>query len=396
MTLNKVLVAVSGGPDSMALLDMVKDKYEIYVAHVNYHHRDSAKRDEDIVREYCLRFNIPFFVKDYVEVSSGNFQENARIFRYEFFKELIDKYELDCVLTAHHKDDLIETYLMQIKRDSHVYYYGLKKTVNTFGIKIVRPLLKYTKLDLKLYCDNHNISYGIDESNLGNDYTRNKIRHEVIDNMSLKDKNKLVKEINLLNKENNLLNKKCKAFINNRTSISVEEFIGYDDLIRLLRMFIGISISKKQCIDLIRQINTADSFDILIEDRCLCKEYGYISVYLKEEDYCYVLDDFKCFKTKYFRLSKSGSRFQSRFESVHLNIDDYPITIRNYKEGDSIKMRYGTKKINRFFIDNKISHCDRKKWPVMLNSKGDIILVPGIGCDKYHYCPNNAVYMVKL
>ena len=392
MTLNKVLVAVSGGPDSMALLDMVKDKYKIYVAHVNYHHRDSAKRDEDIVRKYCVKYNIPFFVKDYVEVSSGNFQENARIFRYEFFKELIDKYELDCVLTAHHKDDLIETYLMQKKRNSHVYYYGLKEGVEVFGIRIVRPLLKYTKLDLKLYCDNHNIAYGIDESNLGNDYTRNKIRHEIIDNMSLEDKDKLINEINLINRENELLNNKCKAFINGRTSISVEEFIGYDDLIRLLRTFIGISISKKQCNDLIRQIRTADSFVILIENKYLCKEYGNISVYPKEDDYCYVLDDFKCFDTKYFKLSKSGSRF----ESVHLNNYDYPITIRNYKEGDSIKMRYGTKKINRFFIDNKISHRDRKMWPLMLNSKGDVILVPGIGCDRYHYSTNDVVYMVKL
>ena len=390
--MNKVLVAVSGGPDSMALLDMVKDKYEIYVAHVNYHHRDSADRDEDIVRSYCESFNIPFFVKDYVECDSGNFQENARIFRYEFFKEIIDKYELDCVLTAHHKDDLIETYLMQIKRDSHVYYYGLKRSVNVFGIKIVRPLLKYTKTNLKTYCDNHNILYGIDESNLGNDYTRNKIRHEVIDNMSLADKNKLVKEINLLNKENNLLNKQCKAFINKRTCISVEEFLKYDDLIRLLRIFIGISISKKQAIDLIRQIKEAKSFDILIEDRYLCKEYGYISVYPKEEDYSYVLDDFKCIKTKYFKLSKN----KNGFESLHLDTSDYPICIRNYKEGDFIKMRYGTKKINRYFIDNKISHKDRKMWPIMLNKDGDVILVPGIGCDKYHYSTNDVVYMVKL
>lgn len=390
--MNKVLVAVSGGPDSMALLDMVKDKYEIYVAHVNYHHRDSAKRDEDIVRNYCLSFNIPFFVKDYVESSSGNFQENARIFRYEFFKELIDKYNLDYVLTAHHKDDLIETYLMQIKRDSHVYYYGLKEDVEIFGIRIVRPLLNYTKLDLRNYCDSHHISYGIDESNLEDDYTRNKIRHTVIDKMSLDEKNSLVNEINLLNKENSLLNEKCKAFINNRTSISVNEFIEYDDLVRLLRMFIGISISKKQAIDLIRQIKEAKSFDILIEDRYLCKEYGYISVYPKCDDYCYVLDDFKCLNTKHFNLCTSGNRF----ESIYLGIDDYPITIRNYKEGDYIKMRYGTKKINRFFIDNKISHKDRKMWPVMLNSKGDIVLVPAIGCDKYHYSTNGLVYMVKL
>ena len=112
----RVLIGVSGGPDSMALLDMMKDKYEVYVAHVNYHHRDSALRDEKIVEKYCMKYQLPFFKKDYVEVGGGNFQENARIFRYEFYKEIIDKYNLEYVMLAHHKDDLIETYLMQKKR----------------------------------------------------------------------------------------------------------------------------------------------------------------------------------------------------------------------------------------------------------------------------------------
>ena len=179
----RVLIGVSGGPDSMALLDIMKDKYEVYVAHVNYHHRDSALRDELIVEDYCRKYDIPYFKKDYVEVDGGNFQENARIFRYEFYKEIIDKYDLDCVMLAHHKDDLIETYLMQKKRNSHVYYYGLKRSVNNFGIKIVRPLLKYTKDDLKDYCDNLGIVYGIDESNLSDDYQRNRIRHDVIEKL---------------------------------------------------------------------------------------------------------------------------------------------------------------------------------------------------------------------
>ncbi len=390
--MNKVLVAVSGGPDSMALLDMVKSKYEVYVAHVNYHHRDSAMRDENIVKDYCASFNIPFFVKDYVECSGGNFQENARVFRYEFFKELIDKYNLDYVLTAHHKDDLIETYLMQIKRDSHVYYYGLKEDVEVFGIRIVRPLLNYTKADLKKYCDKHCIVYGIDESNLGNDYTRNKIRHEVIEKMTLYEKDELVKSINLLNRENEINNNLCRSFINGRDSISVDEFLAYSDKIRLLRMFIGISISKRQCLDLLRQIKQSNGFDILIEDRYLCKEYGYLKVYLKEDDYLFVLDDISNISNSHFKLATSGSRF----ESLCLSKQDFPIVIRNYKEGDFIKMRYGTKKVNRFFIDNKIGHKDRKMWPVMLNSKGDVILVPGIGCDKYHYCPNAKLYMIKL
>ncbi len=371
---------------------MVKDKYEIYVAHVNYHHRSTAKRDEDIVRNYCLKFDIPFYVKDYIESNGGNFQENARIFRYEFFKELIDKYNLECVLTAHHKDDLIETYLMQIKRDSQVYYYGLKRSVNVFGIKIVRPLLKYSKADLKKYCDDHLLNYGIDESNLGDDYTRNKIRHEVVEKMSDNDKKLITKKIRELNKENDLNNKKCKAFIDKRNKIPVDEFLAYPDTLRLLRMFLGISVSKKQGADLLRQIKTAKQFDILIEDRYLCKEYGYLLVYLKEDDYCYVLNDLSCFKAKHFKLSKKGNKF----ESVYINSDDFPLTIRNYREGDFIKMRYGSKKLNRFFIDNKISHKDRKIWPVMLNKNGSAILVPKIGCDINHYCANASIYMIKL
>ena len=376
----------------MALLDMVKDKYEVYVAHVNYHHRDTALRDELIVEDYCRKYDIPYFKKDYVEVEGGNFQENARIFRYEFYKEIIDKYNLDCVMLAHHKDDLIETYLMQKKRNSHVYYYGLKRSVNNFGIKIVRPLLKYTKSDLKDYCDENDVSYGIDESNLSDDYQRNRIRHEVIEKMSLREKNELVREINSINRENNRLNKECVSFINKRSRIPVVEFLSYEDKIRLLRIFLGVSISRKQANEIIRQISTTKSFEVLIEDKYLCLEYDYIEVYKKEDDYSYELLDIKYFKTKYFKLCKSGKTI----ESFNVSDDDFPLTIRNYKEGDSIKLRYGTKKINRFFIDNKISYRQRKMWPVVVNSAGTAIFVPNIGCDINHYSKNANMYMLKL
>lgn len=376
----------------MALLDMMNDKYEVYVAHVNYHHRDSALRDELIVEDYCRKYDIPYFKKDYVEVDGGNFQENARISRYEFYKEIVDKYDLDCVMLAHHKDDLIETYLMQKKRKSHVYYYGLKRSVNNFGIKIVRPLLKFTKDDLKDYCDNHGIVYGIDESNLSDDYQRNRIRHDVIEKMSLREKNLLVREINLLNKENNRLNKECVSFINKRSRIPVVEFLSYEDKIRLLRLFLGVSISRKQANELIRQISTTKSFEVLIEDKYLCLEYGYVEVYKKEDDYSYELLDIKYFKTKYFKLCKSGKTI----ESFNVSEDDFPLTIRNYKEGDSIELRYGTKKLNRFFIDNKISYRQRKMWPVVVNSAGTAIFVPNIGCDVNHYSKNANMYMLKL
>ena len=295
-------------------------------------------------------------------------------------------------MLAHHKDDLIETYLMQKKRNSHVYYYGLKRSVNNFGIKIVRPLLKYTKNDLKDYCDNLGIVYGIDESNLSDDYERNRIRHDVIEKMSLREKNELVREINSINKENNRLNKECVSFINKRNKIPVSEFLLFEDKIRLLRIFLGVSISRKQANELIRQMSTTKSFEVLIEDKYLCLEYGYVEVYKKETDYVYELSDIKYFKTKYFKLCKSGKRI----ESFNVSEDDFPLTIRNYKDGDSIKLRYGTKKLNRFFIDNKISYRERKMWPVVVNSAGTAIFVPNIGCDINHYSKNANMYMLKL
>ncbi len=386
----KVLVACSGGPDSMALLDMYKDKYDCSVAHVNYHHRNSALRDENIVRDYCLKYNIPFYKKDYVE-SKGNFQEKAREFRYEFFKELCDKHNLSFVLVAHHKDDLIETYLFQKKRNSHVYYYGLKSNVNIYGVNVRRPLLSKTKKDLEEYCVSHNLEYGIDESNLGDEFSRNKIRHSVIDKMSIKEKNKLVREIRDVNRKNDLLNKECRTFINKRTKIDFDEFIKYPDLKRLIRMFVGISLSSKQSDELIRQLKSTNSFEILIEDRYLCKEYGYIEVYKKEDDYTYSFDSISCFKCKYFKLSKKGSSK----EGVTLSENDFPITIRNFRDGDFILMRYGTKKISRFFIDNKISSRERKVWPIMFNKDGSAILVPKIGCNRHHYSIKHNLYMIK-
>jgi len=387
----KYLVAVSGGPDSMALLDMMKNKYELVVAHVNYHHRETSNRDEKIVRNYCKKNNIKFCLKNYKE-SKGNFQDQARIFRYKFFEELIKKYKLEGVLVAHHKDDLIETYLLQKKRGSGVSYYGLNKNSNIFNIKVIRPLLKYTKDDLINYVHKHNISYGIDESNLTNDYSRNKIRHSVVEKMSLKEKDKLIKEINSLNSKQQKEIKETKKFINNKTKFKYDRFISYKYLNRLIRELTTYDLSDKYVSELIKQLKSVDTLEVLIHNKYLVKEYGYIEVFEKPLDYHYVLRKIEYKKYDYFKLSKKGTSF----EGVTLSKNDFPITIRNYQQGDKIKMLYGTKKINRWFIDNKISSFDRKTWPIMLNSKQSAILVPGIGCDRDHYSPKHSVFMVKL
>ena len=136
MSNKRYLVACSAGPDSMALLDIFRKKYEVMVSHINYHHRPTADRDENILRDYCKKHNLRLFVDDYIP-TKGNFQDRARVFRYERFAYYVNEYELDGVLVAHHQDDLIETYLLQKQRGSTPSYYGLRQEVLIKGVKIV-------------------------------------------------------------------------------------------------------------------------------------------------------------------------------------------------------------------------------------------------------------------
>lgn len=125
---DKWVIGVSGGADSMALLDMCrKNEIDCVVAHVNYKKRDSADRDMHGVQNYCEKYNISLEIKIVTEKEHGNFQEFARNLRYEFYKDIIEKYHCAGVLVAHQLDDVLETYLMQKKKNVFHSFLVLKK-----------------------------------------------------------------------------------------------------------------------------------------------------------------------------------------------------------------------------------------------------------------------------
>ena len=375
----------------MALLDMYKTKYELYACHINYHKRDTAKRDEDIVRKYCKKNNIPFIKYDYVNEHVGNFQDKARVYRYKCFAECVNKFDLDGVLVGHHLDDLLETYLLQLQRKSNVTYYGLNKQTTIMGVKIVRPLLKYTKKELEEYCIKNNVPYGIDESNLSDAYARNRIRHSKIEKMSKDEKLELLKEIKYKNYVQQQENKAVEEYVKNRTIFDYDEFMFCPYLKRLLRKLIKEDLSDKYLDEIIKALKSKKNIELTINNKCLYKEYGYIEVADKPVDYSYTIYSIEYKKYPYFKLARKGTSF----EGVTLTKDDFPLTIRNVKDGDSISMRYGTKRVSRFFIDKKIRTSLRKTWPIMFNKKGIAILVPEIGCNIDHYSKNHNLYMIK-
>lgn len=200
------LIAVSGGPDSMLLLDFYKHK-KVVVAHVNYHKREDSNNDEKIVRDFCQLHNIPLEVLNVKSAPKGNFQAWARDVRYKFFKEVYDKYECNKLLMAHHKDDFIETALMQQQSGRIPRFFGIREKNEINGMKIERPLIDwYFKSEIVSILDKKGIKYAIDYTNDQPVYERNKVRLELKDK-TRKEKQDLFKWFEMSNK---ILAKKFK------------------------------------------------------------------------------------------------------------------------------------------------------------------------------------------
>ena len=152
-----VVIGVSGGPDSMALLYILnefKNKigFKIVCAHVNHNKRLESEYEKESLEKYCKDNNIIF---EYIKIESwgdDNFHNEARTVRYNFFEELVENYGAKYLLTAHQGDDLIETILMRIVRGSTLKgYSGFSKIVDKGTYKIIRPLINVTKDEILEY-----------------------------------------------------------------------------------------------------------------------------------------------------------------------------------------------------------------------------------------------------
>ena len=162
----KYLLACSFGPDSMALFDMLyKEGYKFAVAHVDYHLREESTDEEIALRNYCLVNGIGIYVKSVTEdLGDSNLEKKCRDIRYNFFIDIVKEKGFDALLVAHQEDDLIETYLMQKRRKNLVNYFGIKEISYFTDVEIIRPLLKYRKGELLMYCKMFNVPYAIDKA----------------------------------------------------------------------------------------------------------------------------------------------------------------------------------------------------------------------------------------
>lgn len=181
---NKFIIAVSGGPDSMCLLDIYRKRHKIKaVVHVNYNFRNDSNYDELIVKRYCRKFHLRLFIKRinskvYEKNNIKNFENWARNKRYLFFNYISKLLNCSNLLVAHHKDDFFETGLLQILQKKTKYFYGMKQKNKILDLNVYRPFLfKYWKIYFIKYCLKNKINFAIDKTNFDPKYSRNNIRN---------------------------------------------------------------------------------------------------------------------------------------------------------------------------------------------------------------------------
>ncbi len=186
---DKIVVGVSGGPDSITLLNILKNikeskyiNFEIVVCHINHMIRQEAIEDEEYVKKYCKDNNIECYVKrieveKMAETQKIGTEEAGRKARYEFFNEILEKTNSNKIATAHTANDNAETVLMNIIRGSGTT--GLKG-IEAKRDNLIRPLIESTREEIEDYCKENNLNPRIDKTNFENIYTRNKVRNMLI------------------------------------------------------------------------------------------------------------------------------------------------------------------------------------------------------------------------
>ncbi len=189
----KILVAVSGGADSMCLLDLLFNSnlpITVSIAHVNFHLRgEECNKDEALVRDWASLHNVELFVKDadtisYAKQNALSIEMAARELRYSWFEELRIQHGFDYIAVAHHANDNAETLLLNLARGAGINGICGMKELDS-NSRILRPLLSYSRQDIENYAAKRSIPYRTDHTNLDVDFHRNRIRNIIMPQMEI-------------------------------------------------------------------------------------------------------------------------------------------------------------------------------------------------------------------
>lgn len=407
---SKLICAVSGGKDSMAMLHVLNALgYDIVVAHVNYRLRnEESDKDQTLIEEYCLENRIKCDAKvidnQLLEsLQNGNLQEKARKIRYDWFYQVKVDHKADYICTAHHIEDVAETFLLNALRSSGIK--GLK-SIDAINSDIRRPFLDLTLSEITDYTKKHNIKYRLDKSNSDSKYDRNYVRNVVfpiIENRWHRSHEKIASSAKYLSLDYQLLlqlvSQEKKKWI-----VSTDS----QDILGPINELKNTPQARTLAFHLLRNYNFSPEVicDMIFENHQSGKTFESFS-HIAIVDRNRILIQKNVTPTQFtLELSSTGKvstplgnivfkeskeypqgREMGCFDAMQVS---WPLTIRTWKYADKITplgMQGQHKKVSDIFIDNKLSKISKSKQIVVCDSTGEIIWIPGLKISekvKYH------------
>ncbi|CAM1339218.1 tRNA lysidine(34) synthetase TilS [Tenacibaculum aestuarii] len=397
----KLLIAISGGVDSVVLTHLLHQlNFDISLAHCNFQLRGKeSDKDEEFVKNlgkklgintYVTRFNTNKYAAD----NKLSTQLAARELRYNWFDELSKEYSFEHLLTAHHADDNLETFLINLTRGT-----GLEGLTGIPPINgnIVRPLLVFSREEILNYAKQNNIEWREDESNSETKYLRNKIRHQVTP---------ILKELNasVLKNFNKTIDhlKESQQIIDDKIEDITHEIISKEgDLLKInIEKLLKLSNPKAYLYQLIKPYEFREWNDvhnliyaqsgkqILTKNYTLLKDRDFLLLLrtsekssVKEEVYTIREENKEITVPIRLLLKRVQKKSDTNQESIYVDNEllSYPLKLRRWNSGDFFYPTgmLGKKKISKYFKDEKISIINKNKIWLLCSSKNEIIWIIG-------------------
>ncbi len=423
----RILIAVSGGVDSVVLMDAIalltqKFNYNIAVAHYNHNLRGlDSDEDEQFVKQFAERYNTKIFtangkVRAYSEKNALSIEHAARILRYKFFERTSRNIDADFVATAHTADDSAETLLLNLLRGSGLTGLAGIPKIRTFvkNVRLIRPLLEMRKTDLINYAKERRLIWKEDKSNQLLDYTRNKVRLSLIPMLEKTYNPNIIDTLNRTAKLINGADEFIADMVNNSIDYVIDdvrqerfavktnllqtfpEFVQGEIIQQLVNKYFRISsLPMKKIAEILELINHQSGAIYQIN-----KNYHVLAdrkrlIFTKVEDYTKISESFLVaqgfenaeISLKVTPVQKNGIKFnENPYEEY---IDKSKITkslkIRNWEEGDVFVPlgMCGTMKVSDFLTNQKIALIDKEKVLVLVSGNEIVWIVGHRVSDKF-------------
>jgi tRNA(Ile)-lysidine synthase len=415
----KLLLAVSGGIDSMVLVHLCHQlQLDFAVAHCNFQLRgDESDDDEMFVKTICKKLNIRMFIQKFDTLGFSKQQKQsiqvvARNLRYDWFYSLLANHDFDYILTAHHLDDSVETFLINFTRGSGIEgLTGIPEQNET----VIRPLLPFSRNEIETFAKGNKIEWREDSSNTSDKYLRNKLRHDIIP--ILKELNpsflsSFENTISHLKQSQSLANDASESLYHKVVSESEDGNYTIIDLVKLLKhknykayLFDWLqSFGFTDWTAVYDLIDAQSGKQVLSDSHILLKNRDSLLLFPKHQitsDAVYWIQKGQNEVKIPLKLSFCNVDYISNPSSHTIFVDEdklqFPLTIRRWNEGDFFQPfgMTGKKKLSKYFKDEKFSLLDKANaW--LLCSDDKIIWIVGKRQDERFKTEENTTNILKI